>query len=314
MCKIAVIPKVTDETREQALKLIKVLGVELSKPGGHKDGLGYVAMTKEGNLFGERWLINDDAFIKRDYADTGTINVIKSEFGDIIETTPASKEDVYNSFGVLDDSKVTSIMIHTRLATTDKGLMNCHPFYDPITETTLIHNGVVSKLGLEFVSSTCDSEGIMREYIKQDVMNVPKNIQKVANKLQGYYACGVFSETTDGVKVLDIFKCDRADLIAGYVDELKTLVFCSQPRLLSEAVAAAGLTLTGLYKIRGGLLCRFNALTGKVLNQVKFNPEYVRPKYENPLVAEGSEKDELTSEELDDFYRNINSRYGRHDY
>jgi len=49
----------------------------------------------------------------------------------------------YNKFGDVRLDDMSAITLHTRLATSGKGLLNCHPFIE--NDTSVIHNGMISK-------------------------------------------------------------------------------------------------------------------------------------------------------------------------
>jgi len=174
MCKIAAVSGVTDKNRESVWEFMTRLAELMSV--ANSDGLGYAAFDKSGNIFGERWLVNHHAFD----ADAKTNQFTYNSFGDNIKKNEA-----------------ISIILHTRMATCEKGLKNVHPFIDTLTvnpNIALIHNGVIhnhKKLTKKF--STCDSEVVLHEYDYNDVQNDPKNLDGVFKKLKGWFACALFA-------------------------------------------------------------------------------------------------------------------------
>jgi len=277
MCKIFVMPSITSETRDNAWKLIYKMADKMSVHPNN-DGLGYAALSEDGNLFGERWHTNRDAFEVRETISKTHKKRFEKMKGFLISPSKGAK---YNSFGKLELDKLAAITLHTRLATSGKEFENTHPFVDGFT--SLIHNGVIRNVDeLELKQSTCDSETILNEYVKHDVMNKPENMQIVANKLQGYYACGVFSRMKD-VPILDIFKSDTANLYSGFVKELDTFVFTTMYGDLEEACRFLGFTLEGFYKVESGVLIRLNPFTGEVINTQEFEDKYITKKEESGI-------------------------------
>jgi hypothetical protein len=139
----------------------------------------------------------------------------------------------------------------------------------------LIHNGIVDVNKGDLKRSTCDSEKILNLYNKLNVVNKPSNIKKVASLLSGYYACAVFSKMKDGTLILDVFRDDRANLYAAYINELQTVVFSTSLNDVTSVAKEMGLTVASPYSIKNNMLIRFNALTGKVLLTQKFKPKHV---------------------------------------
>jgi predicted glutamine amidotransferase len=264
MCKILIIPSVKEETNDLAWRIAKEMGRLMSK--GNSDGLGYAAVSGDGNMFGERWLKNTDAFKER-IELTEFDQVVIDEYGGFLH-----KDERYNKFGSVSDSNVRAIILHARLATSGKQFYNTHPFVD--ADTALIHNGVITNIGNEDLkTSTCDSEKILNEYVKYKVNNNPKNITKVASNLLGYYACAVLSRMKDGTPILDVFKDDAASLNAAWVRELGGIVITTAMTDLVEVASTNALHLDSMYEVKSGVLMRFNALTGKVIGATKFKPK-----------------------------------------
>lgn len=257
MCKLMIMPGITNETQENAWKLIKEMAKKMST-GGEKDGLGYSAIDSEGKMFGERWHINDQAFDKRESLNPVEEEIINS-FNGIL-----NKDVKYNNFGELNYEGLRSITMHTRLATSGKEFYNTHPFV--LDDTSLIHNGVIFNTSkLTMLQSTCDSETILNLYVEHNVMNKPKNIQKVVDELDGYFACAVFSKTEDGTPILDIFKDNRAQLNAVFIKELNTIVFSTALGHIKEACEKLSFSITSVFEVADNFMVRMNALTGKVI-------------------------------------------------
>lgn len=264
MCKILVMPVVHPDKAELAWQVAKAMSKVMSR--GNSDGLGYAAVDDEGKIFGERWLRNNEAFNERvEFTDLDRI--MMDEFDGFLH-----KDERYNKFGELSEAKTRAIILHTRFATSGKGFRNTHPFVDD--STALIHNGVISNYTqAELKISSCDSEKILREYLKKDVANDAKKVQKMANALTGYYACAVLSQKRkDGVTILDVFKDQGANLGAAWVRELGAIVITTNPGDLIEVSKDLKLNIDSIYEIKPGVLMRFDVLAGRSLGATKFKP------------------------------------------
>jgi hypothetical protein len=267
MCKILTVAGITEETSEQAWKFIKKMAKEMSFQ--NNNGLGYAAVDDHGKLYAERWLYNSDAFDddnRKPFTDLEwqTLNKFKGML---------RKNQKYNCFGkkLIDESKLRSITLHARMATSGREFYNTHPFIDVKTQTSLIHNGVIhnaEKIGLH--QSTCDSEAILNLYTTYEVMNKPEAIQDVVDELEGYFACGVLSKMQDGTVILDLFRDDSAQLSAAFIDELNTVVFSTSSIDITTACSSERLTLSSSFEVASNTMLRLNALTGDVMGVYKF--------------------------------------------
>lgn len=267
MCKILVMPSIKAETTDLAWKLAQKMGRKMSF--GNADGLGYAAVNGEGELFGERWLKNFEAFSERVPITELDRDILEGYAGFL------HKDERYNRFGVVSENNVRSLILHTRFATAGKEFFNTHPFVDK--NTALIHNGVIGNVTKKDLKiSTCDSEKILREYLKNEVANNPRNMQKVATALEGYYACSVLATQKDGTPILDVFKCDSATLGAGYVRELGSVVITTHVADLIEIAKELHLNVDSVYEVKSGVLLRFNAVTGSVIGAYKFRPNKIQ--------------------------------------
>lgn len=267
MCKVMMMAGVTNETREAAWRFVKEMAKEISP--GNTDGCGYSAMSADGSIFGERWHINSEAFVNREMGPP-----ISDFEGSLLESFRGAikrKESPikYSKFGSLQFDAMTAITLHTRFATSGKEFMNTHPFV--VGNTSLIHNGVISNASqLEIKQSTCDSEAILNLYVKHQVCNKPEAIQRVADKLQGYYACGVLTKSKAHGAVLDIFKCDSANLSAAYVKELNAMVFSTNVNDIKTVCTRLGFTVMHEFVFDADTLLRLDAITGEVIDCIKF--------------------------------------------
>lgn len=262
MCKIMIIPHINNDTRQNALKFIEAMGQVMSKEVSHQDGLGYAGIDSAGNLFAERWLRNSQAFTNR----TSMNDNVMSYSGFI-------KVD-YNSYGNVNLDDITAVTLHTRLATSAKGLLNCHPFIE--NDTSVIHNGVINNaFDFRIDQSTCDSESILTQYVDNNVGTDHELFNKVSTQLDGYYACGIFSRDITGRRILDIVKSSSAQLVGAYVNELKVMVFTSLESQLREGLRMCNFTTSAVYSINPSSLVRLDPIANKVIGVTSFS-EYER--------------------------------------
>lgn len=235
-----------------------------------KDGVGYAAMGREG-VWGERWLRPVDAWKYRKLW-TAEDEKAKGAYKGTLEAEPR-----FNEFGGVDPEQSSAIILHARMATCEKSIVNTHPFVrDGIA---LIHNGVINNTTeLENLYSTCDSETILNSYVKHDVKNNPDNISKVADEIRGYYACGVLSEGADGKRHLDVFRSSNASLSAYYVKELDAVVFCTRSEMIREACKALKWSYGNTFTFKDDVMIRIDCDTGQPISTHKF---FARQTYYN---------------------------------
>jgi len=269
MCKIMIMSGITDETTQQAWEFTKAMAKEMSSPNStEKDGLGYAAIDANGNLFGERWVDNKDAFKHKNvYGSEIDTNILK-------RYKILNREKVYGNFGVFNEN-IRSITLHSRSATNTVSYKNTHPFVE--NHTSVIHNGVIyNDDQLTKKTSTCDSEVILHQYIKHNVANKPGKIRKMVNKLEGYYALGIFSRTSEGRVILDVIKDNSARLDAFFIKELNTVVFATpryQASPVEDACKTLGFTIVSKYEVKANRLQRMDALTGETIAYESFKPK-----------------------------------------
>lgn len=277
MCKIACIHSITDETSENVWKFAK----QMSKSMTHidDDGFGYAAVDSKGNVYGERWKDPKTAFADVPVSDLAKETIVK--FKGMLKG--GAKPVEYNNFGVKSDLPLRSIMLHARKATCANTLQNTHPFVHE-NGTVLIHNGIIHNLKeLEMKVSTCDSETILNEYVKQGVADDIKKIQQMAWNLEGYYACGVFAKQADGRLIFDIFKDRGAKLAAYYIKELKSVIIGTPSGVYAtgegygpvvSACQALDWKIISGFEVEDASIVRLDALTGEVIDRISFDSKY----------------------------------------
>lgn len=253
-----------------------------------QDGVGYAAITRSGRVFGEKWVNKDDAFkIHHNPEPDAVVANIQKTFGSAakFKTEPKVQGTVYGRYGDLNLApESVAVILHARKKTIgDLCVENTHPFFhfgDPNSDgdmdTALIHNGSIANHNqLRKLTSTCDSETILNEYVENMMNYNPWHITSLAETLFGEYAVGVLSSSYDhGVSfpILDIFKSNK-DLYAGWIKELETFAFSTNDFNLELAARQCGLTLEHMVEIEDGNFLRFNCLTGeRAMEILEFKP------------------------------------------
>lgn len=280
MCKIAGIAKVNDKNRDNAWAMLIALGDIMSRT--QRDGLGYAAFDKSGNLFGERWLENKLSF---------------TDFSVNTKLTPAKIEKVYNFFGdkVLRD-EAQAIILHARMATCGRGIANTHPFTDTLEKprTAIIHNGIIANDDeLEKKFSTCDSEVLVHLYEKHNVSENLQNIRKVTSELIGWYTVLNLTKDATGRMIMDIYT-DAPRLTSYFVKELDTRVYSTSGMDIEEAAEILDFTISDRQMVSSNMAYRIDVLTGEVLEEVKIACRWDQfEKLEGNIIrAEGTADDE----------------------
>jgi hypothetical protein len=259
---------------------------EVMSSGSDTDGLGYTAMDSEGNLFGERWLKNKEAFKTRQVASPVTLDDvvgIEQKYKGMLKRgkEPVVKNVKYNTFGDHNPDDLVAITLHTRFATSGKGFENTHPFVNN-GEVSLIHNGIIhtpdsSKMKM----STCDSEVILTDYVDMQVDKSLDGLDKftmsITKNVNSYFACALMSNRQGNI--LDIMRCGTASLSAAYIKELDIVMFSTLEHHIATACKSLSLTYMP-FDVAKKSLVRLNAITGDVidmkelkLNEYKWEPE-----------------------------------------
>lgn len=259
------------------------------------DGLGYTAVDPKGNIFGERWLVNHEAF---DIRETHTEKQVKSSkliklkklLGDFVDLEDESDKvpiKKYGYFGTLTD-QIVACTLHTRMATNTVCFDNVHPFVDLEKSISLVHNGVIrNHKKIDEVRSTCDSERILNQYIANEMDKNPSNIQGLIDSLKGYFACGIFAKDENDKRVLDIFRT-RAQLGAVFIKELDTVVYSTDIDDVKNVCKRMGLTIVSKSKaIKEDMFIRLDALTGQPIKTIKYRDTTLNESYTNNSYGSG---------------------------
>lgn len=271
MCKIAAVAGIKKKKIEETWSFLELLATNMSTY--NSDGLGYAAIDREGKMFGEKWLINKNAF--RDPYSTKTMKRI---WDDLVGRV--SMLETYSFFGEkVNRPDASAVILHARAATIGNLCIdNTHPFFDDPANPRMafIHNGGIRNH--QFLTkkySQCDSETILWQYIKEDVQKNPHNIQQVADALSGWYAGALLNNKTEK-PYLDIFT-DGTSLHVSYIEELGVFVYSTSHSDLLEVAGMLDYNPSLVAKVEEGSLIRLEAATGKVIQQLEFSPDFVTP-------------------------------------
>lgn len=301
ICKLTLIAGLNPKKQKQNWEFISAMG-EIMSPS-NMDGLGYTAVDTKGNLFGERWLYNKEAFEQRkekftkpkkiDKARTLALKEMLSEFMDMEDESETEPVEKYGTFGNLNP-EITAVTLHTRLASNTVNYSNVHPFVDLDKSVSVVHNGLIQNHEkVDEIRSTCDSERILNQYIDHEINTNPADMQNFIDSLKGWFACGVFSKARDGKRILDIFK-SGGQLSAAYVKELDTVVYSTQLQDIKMACKYLGFTIQSkTERVKDDMLLRLDAMTGEKLLSLKYKDT---TKYDNNHSSTRWERD--TNEEF----------------
>jgi hypothetical protein len=267
VCKIMAIPGIKPNKQAEAYKFALAAAKYLTKADG--DAFGFAALPYSGEVWGERWTRVSDAF------NTGTISSPISQLLDAVTGTNTNHSSVYNKFGIRNE-QIGAMILHARNATCEKTLANAHPFVRD--NVAMIHNGVISNSReLTNITSTCDSEVILNEYIDYDVKDNPPNINEVTTTIAGWYAVMLLGRDTNNIPFLDVFRDSRASLFVAYIAELETVVYCTTMEIIQKTAKDCNFTIEAMRTFPNGQMIRINAHTNEQLARCLFNEKPMQP-------------------------------------
>jgi hypothetical protein len=155
----------------------------------------------------------------------------------------------YDKFGV-KSKPIGALMLHGRISTNDKGLLNCHPMIRD--NHYLIHNGVVSDDTSTTVKQTTnDSEDLLIRFIE--------GIKSVEENLTGYYAFGCI----DPNGILHVVKDNQADLYITWLEKYDTYLIGTTKDLIESIVKAIGTEIELIEEVKSNIYMQYkgNELT-----------------------------------------------------
>ena len=266
MCKLAMLPYFHPSQSALVWQLARHLTAPMVKHD--RDGFGYAAVSPEGLISVERWLTGSQAW-------QAPRAVMPPDLAALaVADSPAAA--THDSAGAtLRDAPVAALLLHSRMATTAKGLQNNHPhvsYSGDAIRTALIHNGVVQVNAKRLRFSTCDSETILTGYDKHNVGTVPGNWQNAADEVQGYYALGIAHRGSAGT-VVDIVRDSAAALSLCYVPELNAPVYATDPDHVRAACKAMGWRAPVVAQVKPLTVTRFNPLTRTIITHGTFTAQ-----------------------------------------
>lgn len=288
MCKVLIVPGVKPEKIEQTKEFIKQAGETMSYAPDN-DGFGYASIYEDGSIYGEKWLKNADAFKVRKKAEYSESRLtLQDLFGNALKGVFDLEKPAYEEFGEKGDGEPVSFLVHARKKTKGEiSLENTHPFYElggTMPKTALIHNGTIhnhEKLA-EKKQSTCDSESIMREWLKQSLYLDIAKIETLAKKMVGVYAVGVLSNVWDlenevNYPAVDVFKSNK-ELFCAYIEELETYVFATTKNIIESGCRKSKFKEPECFELEDGHYLRIDAVTGDVVESIEFDKseQYVK--------------------------------------
>ncbi len=309
MCKVFGVAGVNEENRGTIIQIMKDITPSMTKV--EDDGLGYAAVDKDGNVFGEKWLKPEHAWKKKKKRKMQSASrvvpeldtPILSEFNDVVDApSEIYSPPLYDTFGEGELKNAVAFILHSRLSTGGANsvkIENVHPFVKH--GTALIHNGIVynEEKFTKFISS-CDSEILLNQYVEHDVNMDSRNIEESLKDVDAYFACLVLSSTLDRdekiVPIMDIYQ-DGASLKVVHVHDLNATFFLTQAMDLLTICKEKGWTTSRYFQVKEDVLIRLNAVTGKVIEKEPFY--YASYRY--------SSFDSWSSGEKEKYYM---SRYG----
>lgn len=280
MCKLLIMTGIDEPIFAELF--MQHMAIPMSKSNKH--GIGYAAVNSKGELFGERWLYNE-LFMDHNFTMTEAISKKLKAFENRLPV--GSLEVNYNSFGTKDLDDMKTVIMHTRFATSEKGMKNTHPFV--YEDTALIHNGTIrnafsttTSTGLDVNKvSTCDSEAALQTYLANKVQTDLDKHQEWLDQLEGGYAFGIIGTNTQGNRILDVVK-GSSFLYRMKIEGLGT-VFTTDKDDAVEVMKFLGLDFLEEPKlVLYNTMYRFDAMTGEELNKLDFKSRgYVTTSYSN---------------------------------
>lgn len=269
MCKVLAIAGVSKANDAKLWKFVTAASEEMTETD--KDGFGYMAMSGDGKMFGEKWLDVDDKF-KRRIADDPKLSAYRDQFGDALLYPTGGYSFLGDADGI--KSHTTAIIAHARMATCGINLTNVHPFVRD--GVALIHNGIIHNPPARHnVISTCDSESILACYLEGGIKSDPRNFQTtVADKLNGSYAAAVLS--ADG---LDVFRNAGSMLSVSYVPGLEAFVFATTDEIIRRGAKAIRSKPGSIVPLRSHWFLRLDSSSGKVVESFPWSAATTQPTY-----------------------------------
>lgn len=254
MCKIFAAVGLTRRSYPKARRLQNAL-IPYMTAQGNDDGYGWMGVSPDRGVHGERWLDVSQAMRQRPSAQV------------------ALPDDLY--FGVLSYNKFgrdptgrgvrTALAAHSRLATCGVNMANVHPFYRD--GYGFIHNGVVANSHALDLSGSkeCDSMGIFNALLQHGATEEPEWFATALKEVSGSFACVLFTPHS-----VYVWRNGGSYLYASDIAGIGT-VFTTVASDARAAASDAGLQVTGQALLREGNVLQFDAVSGALTNTFEFD-------------------------------------------
>lgn len=259
MCKVAAVNKITDKNRENVWTFMMLLGNLISQ--GNNTGLGYAALDSKGQLFGEKWLVNETAF---------------QDLSIIPKVNATNIKNIYACFGKVNREDAIGIIMHTRAATCEVNIENTHPFVNDKDNPTIatLHNGIIhNHMQFEKKYSTCDSEILVHMYDKFKVASDIGNINKYIKQIHGWYTALNLTVRPDETPIMDVYS-DTGMFASYYIKELETRIWSSSAQDVYKVAQALSLTAVDPKQLKRGVAMRINVDTGEAISTMRLAQGY----------------------------------------
>lgn len=223
MCKLFAIVEVED--RRNAELFAKKAIPAITKTDD--DGLGIMRLGENG-IHIQRWLEPP--------------LVVRKNKSVVLEKYEKALKHQENEAGKVS-KQLYAIAVHGRMATCLVSLANTHPFYKG--GTALMHNGIISNhTQYEKTLSSCDSEALLSQYLKHDLVNRPDELTTALDGMQGYYAAIVFNDNG----VIDIWRDDAASLYMAHVKHVG-VVIATTADIIKQTAKKCKAHITGMDEV-----------------------------------------------------------------
>lgn len=238
MCKVLIF---TDLSKVKNIKkLANVSAKHLLET--ESDGFGY-AVQGESGVFGERTIRENF------YSRLG-----KSE---LFVKLPIF-DKTYNAFGK-QGTVIGGGMFHGRTSTNNVNLTNTHPIRR--NGWTLIHNGVVTNKGPDYVKKTTNDTEDLVHYMSTT------GIKGIEDHLSGYYAFGALDPEGN----MHVVKDSVANLYVALIKQIGSLVFGTTEEIIEDVMNEMKWTIGPIERVKDDVHMIFK-MNGELIHNEAIKP------------------------------------------